>query len=72
MAKSQAKTRAIPAKTRIAAFKLTPEQYATVEERAEARGMRVGTWIRSIVLQAATAPRNGRYLRIHEPNGTVI
>jgi hypothetical protein len=65
------KTKAIPAKTRIAAFKLTPEQYATVEARAEERGMRVGTWMRSIVLQAASAPRNGRYIRLHEPNGAI-
>lgn len=37
--------------------------------RAEERGMPVGTWMRAIVVQAATAPKNGRFLRINEPSG---
>lgn len=69
MAKSQAKTKAVPAKTRIAAFKVTPDQYTMIAERAEERGLPVGTWMRAIVLQAATAPKNGRFLRINEPSG---
>ncbi len=69
MAKSQAKTKVVPAKTKIAAFKVTPEQYATIEKRAERRGMLVGPWMRAIVLQAAQAPSNKHFIRIHEPDG---
>jgi hypothetical protein len=71
MAKVQTKKAAPPVKTRMAAFKLTPEQYESIEGRAKARGMYMGTWMRSIVLQAAAAPRNGRYIRIHEPDGAL-
>lgn len=69
MAKTPAKTKAIPAKKRIAAFRVTDEQYAAIEERAEQRGLPAGTWMRLIVLQATKAPRHGRFLRIHEPDG---
>jgi hypothetical protein len=69
MAKSQAKTKAVHAKTRPVAFKVTPEQYEMIEERARQRGMLVGPWMRAVVLQAANAPSNGRFIRIYEPNG---
>jgi len=70
MAKSQAKTKAVPTKTKIAAFKVTPEQYAMIEKRAERRGVLVGPWMRAVVLQAAKAPTNGHFIRIYEPDGT--
>ena len=69
MPKAQAKPKAVPAKTRSISFKVTPEQYALIEARAEHRGMLVGPWLRSIVLQAATAPSNKHFIRIQEPNG---
>ena len=70
MSKKQAKTKAIASKTRPVAFKVTPEQYALISERAEQRGVKLGYWIRSIVMQAANSPKNGRHIRIYEPNGT--
>jgi len=69
MAKTQKKTKSVPAKTHIAAFKVTPEQHAMIVARAEERGLPAGPWMRAIVLQAATAPKNGRFLRINEPSG---
>ena len=76
MAKSRAKkkvapaeTTVVPTKTKIAAFKITPEQYTMIEERAARRGMRVGPWMRGVVLQAANAPTNGRFIRVYEPSG---
>lgn len=72
MPKSRAKTKGVPAKkTKIAAFKVTPDQFAMIEERAEERGMLVGPWMRSIVLQAAKAPRQGSFIRINEPDGAM-
>jgi hypothetical protein len=68
----QGKTKAVPFKTRSLTVKLTPEQYALIEDRSESQGLRVSVWVRSILLQAATSPRNGRFLRIHEPNGAKI
>lgn len=65
----KAKTKTVPAKTKIAAFKVTPAQHAMIEARAAQRGMLAGPWMRSIVLQAASAPRNERFIQIHEPNG---
>ena len=69
MAKSQAKTKAVPAKTKIAAFKVTPDQYAVIAKRAVRRGMLVGPWMREIVLQAARAPINDPIIHIREPDG---
>jgi len=66
-----AKTKALTLKTKALTTKLTPEQYALLEERAALRGLPVSTWTRIILLQAARAPRNGRFLRIHEPDGAI-
>jgi hypothetical protein len=58
-------------KTKIAAFKLTAEQYQLIAQRADRCGVRMGAWMRSVVLQAASRPRpqGEGYLRIREPNG---
>lgn len=72
MAKSHAKTRAVAAKTQVASCKLAPEQYALIKGRAEEQGIRVGVWMRSILLQAANAPRNGSFIKIREPNGSLL
>jgi predicted DNA binding CopG/RHH family protein len=59
----------LPVKTVAMGFKVTPEQYKAIEQRAAHNGMRLGTWMRSILLQAASQkPRKG-YLRIREPDG---
>jgi hypothetical protein len=56
-------------KTKAAGFKITPEQYQMLEQRAEHCGVRLSAWMRSILLQAASQkPRKG-YLRIREPDG---
>jgi len=61
--------KAFQVKTRMVAFKLTPDQYSAIEKRAEERGMRMGPWMRLIVLQVAAAPKNGHFVKIREPNG---
>lgn len=61
-------------KTKVAAFKLSVEQYTLIEQRAERCGVRMGAWMRSVVLQAASRPRprGEGYLRIREPNGVTL
>lgn len=50
-------------------IRFDPEQYRILEQRAAQCGMRIGTWMRSILMQAATQkPRKG-YLHIREPDG---
>jgi hypothetical protein len=57
-------------KTRFLAVKVSPTQYEALQQRADHSGMRLATWMRSIVLQAANQkPRKG-HLRIREPNET--
>jgi hypothetical protein len=57
-------------KTKLVAFKLTPEQYRLVEQRAEKCGVRVSAWMRSIVLQTAVSrPGKDGNLTVREPNG---
>jgi hypothetical protein len=60
-------------KTKRAMFKVTAEQYQLIEQRAERCGVRMGAWMRSVVLQAASRPRprGEGYLRIREPNGVI-
>jgi hypothetical protein len=59
----------IPLKTRTVGFKLTAEQYRDLEQRAAHSGLRLGTWMRSILLQAASQKSRKGYLRIREPDG---
>lgn len=59
----------VPAKTKAAGFKITPEQFREMAERAAHSGTHLSAWMRSILLQAvAQKPRKG-YLRIREPDG---
>jgi len=60
----------ISKKTRVAVVKLTPEQYELIEQRASECGVRVGHWMRSILMQVANRPAKG-YLKIREPNGAL-
>lgn len=59
----------VPIKIRAVGFKVTPEQYREMADRAQRSGARLGSWMRSVVLQAvAQKPRKG-HLRIREPDG---
>lgn len=60
----------VPVKNKIASVKLTPEQYKTIQQRAEKCGVRLSSWMRSILLQAASRNPSEGYLRIREPDGT--
>lgn len=58
-----------PEKTVVSTFRTTPEQSRAMAERAAGSGVKLGTWVRSILVQAASQkPRKG-YLRIREPDG---
>ena len=59
----------VQSKTKMLTVKVTPEQYRIVTQRAEQCEVRRGTWIRSILLQAATSKADKGYLRIREPEG---
>lgn len=52
--------------------KLTLEQTRAIAQRAERCGMRPGTWARAILVQAANRPSTDGFLRIKEPDGTLI
>lgn len=63
------KSKAVPVKRRSVAFKLTEEQYELISSRAEQRGVRLGFWMRGILLQAAKTPIDEELLQIQEPSG---
>jgi hypothetical protein len=65
-----AKKSKIANKTKLVAFKITPEQYHLIEQRAEKCGVRVSVWMRTIVSQAAISrPGKDGDLIVREPNG---
>ena len=64
----------VPSKTKVATIKLTPDQHKLIDQRAKRCGVRMSVWMRSILLQAASAAptRVGRgeaTLHIREPDG---
>jgi mobilization protein NikA len=59
----------IQAKSKSTAVKFTPDQYRAIQQRAERSGLRVGVWMRSVLLQAANSKADKGYLRIREPDG---
>lgn len=64
----------IPTKKKLVAFKMTHEQYRSIAQRAERRGVRVSTWMRSILLQAAMRAQesdDGYIRKLHEPDGAL-
>lgn len=63
---------AVQHKTKLASFKLTPEQYKMIDARAKACGVRTSVWMRFILLQAASRQASEGYLRIREPNGDTV
>lgn len=69
MANASTKTPLV--KSKIAAFKITPEQHRMIEQRAEKCGVKAGTWMRVIVLQAVGSRANDGFLRIREPDGSM-
>jgi hypothetical protein len=58
-------------KTKAVGFKVTPEQYQALEQRAAQCGVPLGFWMRSILLQAASQKPHKGHLRIREPDGAV-
>ena len=62
--------KAAPVKSKIVVFKVTPDQYSMIEQRAQKCGVRLSVWIRSLLLQAVDRPAKKGYLRVREPNGT--
>lgn len=64
----------IQQKTKPATIKFTPDQYRRIDQRAKKCGVRISTWMRSILLQAVSRhPTEDGYLpRIKEPNETTI
>lgn len=64
--------RTLSRKTKSAHFKIDPEHYRLIEQRAERCGVQVSFWIRSILIQAASRPAKAGYIHhIREPNGTM-
>jgi predicted HicB family RNase H-like nuclease len=61
----------LPKKTKTVCFKLNPEQYRAIEQRAERCGVSVSVWVRSILTQA-TKRSDGAPFRLQEPNGATL
>lgn len=64
--------RAAVAKARSVTVKFAPDQHDTISQRANDCGMPLAVWMRAVLLQAALRPANNGYLRIREPDGTMI
>jgi hypothetical protein len=54
----------IQVRTKIAAFRVTADQYKLIDQRAKQCGVRLGVWMRFILLQAASRKPSEGYLRI--------
>lgn len=68
-----ATTRQVQTKSKKAEVKLTPDQYEMIVKRAERCGIRLTTWMRSILMQAAASrAANDGYIRIREPDRTTV
>lgn len=59
-------------KTVVLNIRLNREQFKLVGARAEKCRMPTSTWVRAIVLQAASKPARKGGMRIQEPDGTQI
>lgn len=53
-------------------FKVTPELYTKMAQRAEKNGVCLSAWVRSLVSQVVASKESKGHLRIREPNGTTI
>lgn len=68
-----ATTRQVHTKSEKVELKLTPDQRDMIVKRAERCGIRLTTWMRSILLQAAASrAANDGYIRIREPDRTTV
>lgn len=63
--------RSLALKTKFAGLKLTPEQYRSIEARAERCKVDMSSWMRSILTQAASKPSKNGYIRVREPDGAL-
>jgi uncharacterized protein (DUF1778 family) len=59
----------VQVKDKTITLKVTADQARAIEQCAKRCGVRKSTWIRSIVLQAASRQPSEGYLRIREPDG---
>lgn len=68
-----ATTRQVQTKSKKAQVKLTPDQHDMIIKRAERCGIRPTTWMRSILMQAASGRAdNSGHIRIREPDRTTV
>lgn len=72
MRKADERTKAsakVSVRTSRITLRFTPDQYQLIAQRAEQRRVRLATWMRYILLQAATRQTDKGFLRIREPDG---
>lgn len=68
-----AATRQIQVKSKKLEIKVTPDQYEILVKRAERCGIRLTTWVRTVMMQAATGrAANDGFIRIREPDRTTV
>ena len=59
-------------KTGFVGFKVTPDQYQLIADRAERCGVPMAAWMRVILLQVANSQEKKGYIRIREPKEATI
>jgi hypothetical protein len=62
----------LPHKDRVTTLKLTAEQARAIEARAKKCGVSRAVWMRTVLLQAASLKPIDGFIRIKEPDGTLI
>lgn len=63
---------ALPHKDRSIALKFTADQVRLLDQRAKRCGVSRAAWMRTILLQAAVRQPAEGFLRIKEPDGSIL
>jgi len=63
--------KAPPLKNKGIYVRLTPEQFKMIEQRAERCGVRMGPWMRAVILQVAKKNGAPGIVPVREPEGSL-
>lgn len=56
-------------KSKVVTLKLTPEQFRVLEQSAQRCGVRLGPWMRAVLVQVAEQKPKKGFIRIRELDG---
>ena len=69
------KSSTVEKKTSVIVMRFTPAQRTAIEQRAEKCGVKIGVWVRSVLIQVAkskTTDKSRGYIYVREPNGMTL